>query len=341
MKSVVFKVFRLLFLCVGLFLLWGVVQKIGWYAILHEIVKLNFWFLPILLIGFLWYLAYTEAWQNILKIQGNDIPFWPLFRAKISCDTVTTMTPANFLGGDTMRIYQLRKAVLNVTSVAATVVVDRTINSIAIVVVIFFGAIIAFLTIPGLPIQVSIGIPLFLLTTSSMILFFMIRQHRGLFRSVLNLAQKLHIAKKWVQKYQGKAQELDEQVSSLYKKSQKVFWIALFFHVLGRLLGVLEVYCIGKTIEADFTITVALLLATLSPIINMAFTFIPGALGIMEGAYSAILYLLGMDPAIGLTIQIVKRIRAGLWLGLGLLFIAFFRHHQRADYNKGPLQQPL
>lgn len=340
MKAVL-KTFRVLFLGVGLFLLWGVIQKIGPDAILEQIKNLKFWLVPVLAIGFGWYVSYTLAWQKILKMQGNDIPFWPLFRAKVSCDTVTTMTPANFLGGDTMRIYQLRKAALNVTSVAASVVVDRTINSIAIVSVIFIGSVVAFLTIPGLPHQVAIGIPLFLIVTSSMIVFFMLRQHRGLFGSILRLARKLHLAKKSCAKYMEKAEELDEQVAALYQKSHRTFWAALGFHVLGRLLGILEVYCIGLTIDPFFSLTVALLLATVAPIINMAFTFIPGALGIMEGAYSAILYLLGMNPVIGLTIQIVKRIRAGLWMALGVIFISFFRHHQKAGLHKDPLQQPL
>ena len=337
----VLKTVRFLFLGLGLFLLWGVIQKIGPHAILEQVQNLKFWLIPVLAIGLGWYVAYTLAWQTILKDQGNRIPFWPLFRAKVSCDTVTTMTPANFLGGDTMRIYQLRKAVFNVTSVAASVVVDRTINSIAIVSVIFAGSAVAFLAIPGMPKQVAVGIPLFLVLTISMIVFFMFRQHRGLFGSILRLAQKLHIAKKFCLKFADKAEELDQQVASLYKKSHRTFWTALAFHITGRLLGILEVYCIGLTIDPHFSMTVALLLATVSPIINMAFTFIPGALGIMEGAYSAILYLLGMNPAIGLTIQIVKRIRAGLWMGLGVIFISFFRHHQKAGLPADPLRQPL
>lgn len=337
----IFKTVRFLFLGVGLFLLWGVIQKIGPHAIWEQIQNLKFWLVPVLAIGFGWIVAYTLAWQTILKDQGNAIPFWPLFRAKVSCDTATTMTPANFLGGDTLRIYQLRKAALNVTSVAASVVVDRTVNSIAIVSVIFAGSAVAFLAIPGLPVQVAVGIPVFLVLTISMIVFFMLRQHRGLFGSILRLAQKLHIAKRLCKKFKDKAEELDQQVASLYKKSHRTFWTALGFHIVGRLLGILEVYCIGLTIDPHFSMTVALLLATVAPVINMAFTFIPGALGVMEGAYSAILYLLGMNPVIGLTIQIVKRIRAGIWMGLGVIFISFFRHHQKAGLAADPLQQPL
>ena len=241
-----------------------------------------------------------------------------------------------------MRIYLLREA-SNVTSLAASVVVDRTINSIAIVAVIFFGAVAAFLTMPGLPRQVAIGIPVFLVATTALIIFFLLRQHRGLFASLLNLGIRLRIAKRFAQKQMAKAKELDQKVLGLYQQSHFAFWVALGFHILVRMLGVLEVYLIGISITSQFTPLIALLLATLAPIINAAFTFIPGALGVLEGAYSGALYLLGLNPALGLTIQIVKRIRAGLWMGLGvgIIFLSKHHQHQKAIYNKGPLRQSL
>ena len=335
-----YKMVRIAFLFLGFSLLYGVVKKIGWASIETQVAGFRWNLLPILSIGFFWYLCYTLAWAQILKQQNIKIPFWSLFKARVACDTASTMTPVNFLGGDTMRIYLLHQS-SNVTSLAATVVVDRTINSIAIVAVIFAGAIAAFLTLPGLPHQVAVGIPAFLIFSTTLIVFFLFRQHKGLFASILRLAQRLPIATSLVQKYRHKAEELDKKVLGVYQKSHKTFWIALFYHMAGRLFGVLEVYMIGKTMTHNFTMLIALLLATLAPIINMAFTFIPGALGVLEGVYSGALYLLGLPAALGLTIQIIKRIRAGIWMGLGLGFISFRRHHRRAAYNKGPLQQPL
>ncbi|MDO8526816.1 MAG: lysylphosphatidylglycerol synthase transmembrane domain-containing protein [Deltaproteobacteria bacterium] len=342
MKKTVFKTFRAAFLLLGLFLLYGVVKKIGWTAIEAQVTALSWHFIPILSMGFFWYLCYALAWQDILKQQENKIPFWSLFQSKIAGDSANAMTPIHFLGGDTLRIWLLRRNTTNVTRLAASVVVDRTINSIAIVLVIFTGVVAGFLTIPGLPKQVSIGAPIFLLFTSGLIVFFLMRQHKGLFGGILRLAKKLHIAPHTVTKYEGKAKELDREVLGLYQKSHRAFWVALAYHLLGRLLGIMEVYLIGKAIAPEqFTLLIALLLATLAPIVNMVFTFIPGALGVLEGAYSGALYLLGLNPALGLTIQIIKRMRAGLWMAFGFGIISFRRSHQTSSYNKDPLQRPL
>lgn len=340
MTKITLKTLRLVFLSAGLFLLAGVIRKIGVGAIWEHLVRLQWGFAAVFAISFLWVVTYTCAWKQILKAQGNAIGFWTLFRAKVAGETVNTIQPANFLGGDPMRIYLLRHA-SNVTCMTASVVMDRTVNSMAIVGVIFAGVLIAFFTVPGLPPEVAVGAPCFLVLTSGLILFFLARQRRGLFASILRLALRLRIAKGLAVKHLPKAMELDEKIIKLYEKSHKAFWEALGFHILGRLLGILEIYVIGSAFTDRFTLLIALFLATLSPIINMTFTFIPGALGIMEGAFSGALYLLGLDPAIGLTIQIVKRIRSTLWTGLGVGIISFSRAPRRDDYNKDPLRQPL
>lgn len=342
MKKAAFNLLRLVCLGIGLFVLWGVIQKMGWSAIQEQIGRLGWQFLPILAVGFGWNICYTLAWRQCLTQQRHRIPFWALFRAKVCGETVNVMTPANFLGGDPMRIYLLRNIPqIDITSLTASVVVDRTINSIAIVAVIFLGAATAFLTLPGMPAQIKIGAPVFLTLSSGLILFFLLRQRKGLFTSILKLAQKLHLPRHWIDRHLEKARELDEKVLTTYQASHSVFWLTLLFHITGRLLGVVEVYWIGEMMTSSFTFRIALLLATLSPIINATFTFIPGALGIMEGAYSGALYLLGLNPAIGLTIQIVKRVRATVWIGLGLIFIYSFRPRRTSGDSRGPLRPPL
>lgn len=324
-------ILRLLFLVIGFFLLIGIIQKIGLTAIQNQIAKLSWKVAPILMIGFTWYIFYTLSWRTILKQQGPFISFWSLFRVKIIGETINTMTPANFLGGDPMRIYFL-KGPSNVTDLAASVVVDRTINSIAIVAVIFIGAFTAFVAMPDLPKSVLIGIGCFLFLAQGGLIFFLLKQRKGLFQFLA-----FHLSKKHL----PKAKELDKKLLSFYQKSHKAFWKAFAFHLFGRVLGIAEIYLIGKALEPRFNLFIALILATLAPVINMIFTFVPGAVGIMEGAYSTTLFLLGFSPALGLTIQMIKRIRSGLWIALGLIFILGFRDPRRGGLSPDPLHKPL
>lgn len=340
MKKATLKTLRLAFFAFGLFLLWGIIEKIGWINIGKHLDCLDCWFVPILLTGFLWYLCYTTAWKLIVQNQENNIPFWTLFRSKLAGEAINTLQPANFLGGDPMRVYLLRRH-SNITCLTASVVVDRTINSLAIVTTIFVGATVAFLTLPGLPREVAIGVPIFLGVTSGLLAWLLTHQKRGLFVALFNFGKRLPILRHKIDPLLPKLQELDQKVLQLYDKDSSHFWESLAFHIMGRLLGLVEIFLIGRVLSPDFTFLIALFLATLAPVINACFTFIPGALGILEGAYSGAIYLLGLDPAIGLTIQIVKRIRSLLWIGLGILFISLFRQPDNSDDNKGLPQQLL
>ena len=73
--------------------------------------------------------------------------------------------------------------------------------------------------------------------------------------------------------------------------------------------------------------------------VNAVFAFVPGAIGVMEGAYSGMLYLLHIDPAIGITIQIAKRMRAAFWILLGLLFLGAHDRQKVWEKEKELMEQ--
>ena len=55
--------------------------------------------------------------------------------------------------------------------------------------------------------------------------------------------------------------------------------------------------------------------------VNIAFFFVPGQVGAQEGVYSLVLVALGLPSAVGLTISLVRRLRALLVATLGLFFL--------------------
>lgn len=314
------KKIRPFFLIVGAIILVYLIHRIGVGAIISNIKALSWRIIPIFAVGFVWYLLYTAAWRQFLKRLSKGIKFWDLFRIKIAGEAVNTLTPANFLGGDPMRIHLLKKN-FPTTEGAASVVVDRTLHSMATLTVIIFGISVAFLTFERLPSNIKFGVPIAMLVAITFMAFILIHQHKGLFSLFMNICKRLRIKKTFSERIIARFEELDSHIIDFYKENKRGFWIALSCHTAGRLLGILEIYLIGRCVSDDFTAFAALVLCAMTPVVNAVFTFVPGALGIMEGAYSGVLYLLHLDPAIGITIQITKRLRAGCWILLGLIFL--------------------
>lgn len=314
------KLARFLFLGVGAVLLTLLIRKIGINSILDNITTLGIRFVPIFSISICWYALYSLAWMQFLSRLSNGISFWELFRIKVAGEAVNTLTPANFLGGDPLRIHLLRKNFAT-TEGAASVVVDRTLHSTATLLVILFGIIASFIGFKSLPNNIQYGVPIVMFVAIVFMGFIFVHQRKGFFSILMNISKRLRIKKEFSEKTIARFEELDSHIIDFYDANHKGFWLALSCHIVGRLLGIVEIYAIGRCVSDQFTLFAALVLCALAPVVNAVFTFVPGALGVMEGAFSGVLYLLHLDPAIGITIQISKRIRAGLWILLGLVFL--------------------
>ena len=320
------NILRALFILLGITIAFFLAKRLGFETIVMNFKRLGWRVLPILSLGAIWYFCYTLAWDQFLKRLKGSIGLWELYCAKIAGEAVNTVTPASFLGGDPVRIYILKKH-FPVTEGAASVVVDRTLHTMSVLMIVFVGMVFAFWHMPFLPLNMRYGLPIILIISGLFMGFVFAHQRRGLFSFFMYLLKKLHIKKSFSTRTVEKFQELDYHIADFYLKNPKGFWIALSLHLTGRFLGVVEIYAVGKILDSEFTLYAALLLGALAPIVNFIFAFIPGALGIMEGAYSGLLYILHLPAELGLSIQIFRRARALLWITLG--FIALGTHDRK------------
>lgn len=327
---------RWFFLIVGVVLFAMLIRKIGIGTVAKNIAGIAWVFVPVFFVSFLWYALYTEAWRQFLHRLSDGIRFFDLFRIKLMGEAVNTLTPANFIGGDPMRIYLLRKN-FPVSEGAASVVVDRTLTSAATLVIIIIGITAALFTFESLPMNIKFGVPIVVTASSIFIIFILIHQRRGFFSLILNFCLRLGIKREFSEKTVNRFTELDTHIIDFYRENHKGFLIAFACQIAGRFLGVVEVYVIGRAVSDGFSLYAALMLAALAPMVNTVFAFIPGAFGVMESAYGGSLYLMHMDPAIGVTIQIVKRIRSVFWIALGLFFLG--AHDRRKAWEEELIEE--
>lgn len=321
------KRLRHLFLIVGIVICIGLAHSIGWRAIGTQVMGLRWWMIPILSLGIGWNLTATAAWRRTLHQRLHRIGWWPLFRIKIAGETINTLTPINFLGGDPFRIYLLKRY-YPWTEGAASVVVDRTINSMAILLTVLIGTTMAFWRIPILPMNIRYGLPVVLTIATGFIGFLFAHQRRGLFGFLMHTVKRLRLRREFTRPTVQRFEELDALITDFYHEDRRGFWLALMYHTLGRFLGIVEIYVIGALVEPRFGFVEALILGGLAPIVNFLFTFVPGAIGILEGAYTAALYLLHLPSTIGVTIQLVRRARSLIWIGCGFLALGAHERHK-------------
>jgi len=315
------KYLRYIFGTAGIATFAGLIAKLGIHNVVQQLAKVGWWIFPVLFLSLVWYCCYTFAWYQFLKPLGGKISFWELFKVKIMGESINTLTPLNFVAGDPARAYLLRHK-FPMTEVAASVVVDRTLHSASTIIMVLVGVAFSLVELDFLPNNIKYGLPIVSTVAFLFVSYILVHQHKGLFIFLADIAQRLRIKKSFSFETLQKLQAVDGHIQDFYKRNKRGFFIAFSSHLIGRLLGIFEVYLVGHAVNPKFSFQIALLLGAAAPIINFMFAFIPGSIGVLESAYSAILYFLKFSPSIGITIQIIKRIRSALWLVLGFIFLS-------------------
>src|SRR3989338_4461347 len=323
----------------GAFLLFWIVRKIGVQELLTGFRTLGWRLVIPVAIIFPCFLLYTFSWELFLKrFEHHSIPFWTLFRIKVAGEASNTLTPLNFAGGDPIRVWLLSRN-FPVDIGGASVVVDRTLQSLAVVSIIFLGNMAAIFKL-DLPVYaksilgVTAGLVLLL------ILFFVFHQTKGLFQKLSRLAERFKI-RKFSEKSLQKIEELDQHLEEFYRGDRRLFFFCYLLHVCGRFIGMVALIVVGRLLGVPVGFWEALFFAAVIPATNLIGSIVPGNLGVLEGVVSSLFFALKWDPSSGVVLQIARRLRAFVWILAGLIFMFFFKVEKKKSAEKNQVNKQV
>lgn len=116
--------------------------------------------------------------------------------------------------------------------------------------------------------------------------------------------------------------EVDARLEDLLKRRRPRLGASVFVHLVGRALLGVEVYAGFVVIGAGVTPAEGLVLASVPVALAIAGSWIPSQIGVQEGGLAVVSALLGIDPAAGIAVVVLQRIRqAGtVAIGWGLIY---------------------
>jgi len=314
---------RQFFFLLGLLLFALLIYRLNPRDLWQHLQTIGYKFIFILLVSFLCYLFYSWAWEIFLKGLSKRVRYGDILKIKIVGEAVNFITPLSWGGGDPVRILLLKDHI-PVNEGTASVVVDRTLNNLAVALFMLIGVFFTFLNFT-LPPSLEIGLPLGLAVILLGSAFLYVRAHEGLFQFFLDLAVKLRLKKSFSEATLKNVAEIDGHISRFYKMNKAGFVAAFGLHFLGRLCAVAEIYLAAWFLGQALTWTESYLLASMTVLVNMIFVFVPGGIGVLEGAFAGIFAVMHRDPAVGGAIQIVRRLRMVFWIVVGLILMAMLK----------------
>lgn len=317
------KYLSLFFFALGVILFVMLVHEVGLDHIVENISTMGFGIVYVFLFPIAWYGVQSFAWWRVLTDDGVKVSLWHVFFVKVTGEAVNTVTPISFIGGDPYRIYLLQKQI-GANESTASVVIDRTMYILSVFLVLLTTLIVAWFTLP-LPGAWQVLFPIFVIGFFMLFVVLVFFQKRGMLLGLFNLISKLGLKTAKIESLRSRLLEIDTLIGRFYSKHKLHFFEIMLLHYAGRMMGSVEIYLIVTLLKLDVTFVQCLLMMSLTILINLAFFFVPGSMGVMESGYGALFHLLHLNPVYGVTIQIVRRIRTLFWTAIGVVAIPFYK----------------
>jgi hypothetical protein len=248
-----------------------------------------------------------------------------IFCARVAGDATASINALGAFAGEPIKALYIRDIVPLKTGLAS-VVLDRTIHSIAVILIFMTGIIIG-LFVLNLPLAFSITGMAVMLIAIIFMFYIVGKQKDGFISFILTKIPKFIVNKFMTQSRMDKVKLLDEELSRLLApQNRSKFWISLFLrYVIILAVSTLEIYIIVimSASVIQFSLFEAMFVYVFGFILTSAMFFMPANIGTSEGAYSLAFKMLGFDPALGLSLGIIRRLRTFVWAGIGILLLFY------------------
>lgn len=308
----------------GLGLLVYVINRVGVQPLFDALLRVGFGFFVILGLSGLRHVLRTIAMRAAVPAEHRRITFRQAFAARLGGEAISFLTFTGPLLGEATKVALLRKRVPLTYGVPA-LVVDNLLYNLSVVFFVLSGACVMLARYP-LPPQVYLVLLGIALIAASGIMIAAVAAKRRvmLLTWIIDRLAQLRLSPKVILKRRHHIYHLESKVYDFYKHHPAVFFLMIACNLLAHASSVVEVYLALKMLGFQPQVAQAYIIESLTKVINFAFAFVPGTIGVYEGGTEVILQKgLGFTPAAGLALALVRKAAIVCWTSIGLLVLTW------------------
>jgi putative ABC transport system permease protein len=308
----------------GLGLLIYVINRVGVQPLFDALLRIGFGFFVVLGLSGLRHVLRTISMRAAVPPEHRRISFRHAFAARLGGEAISFLTFTGPLLGEATKVALLRKRVPLTYGVPA-LVVDNLIYNLSVVFFVLSGAVVMLLRYP-LPPGVYLVLLVIAAVAASGILVAAIAAKRRvmLLTWIIDRLGELRLSPKVILKKRHHIYHLELKVYDFYKHHPGAFFLMIACNLLAHVASVLEVFLTLKMLGFQPQVAQAYIIESLTKVINFAFAFVPGTIGVYEGGTEVILQKgLGFTPAAGLALALVRKAAIVVWTSIGLLVLTW------------------
>lgn len=246
----------------------------------------------------------TASWQ-LLFAPGRAPRFVDTALAMWIGSSVNFLLPVASVGGEFVKARILALKSVRGVDAAASVVLDKTVQAISVLLWALIGtAILAVVAPAGEPMVAVayVGAALMALGIAGFVLV----QNIGAFAIVARPAARMSRSVRWRSLMQGAA-DLDAVIRSLYRQPGAIA-VSTVIRLAKRALMAGEVWMIAWLLGHPIGLEQAVMLNSLAVALRSAAFGVPGGLGVQEGGYVMVGALVGLPPDVMLATSLLTRV---------------------------------
>jgi hypothetical protein len=301
----------------GVLLFIFTLQSAGPARVVAQLRQVGAGFLVVLALSALRMAVRAKAWSRCIE-QGERFTFPQAFRAYVAGDAIGNVTPLGPLASESTKALLSRRNIPT-TAAFSSVVLENIFYSISVAMMVVLGT--AAFLLGYRPTAAALTITLVLatiaLTAVAAVWWLLSSQPRLLSRFLTH----------------GAVREAEDRVFRFAATGKarvgEILLLEFAFHVFAVLeIAFLLVLLVGYTQQ---TFLNALILGTVERLITIGFKFVPLRLGVDHIGAGSMTAILGLGPAIGISIATVRTARNLFWAAVGLLMLVGLKPRDDAE----------
>jgi putative ABC transport system permease protein len=307
----------------GLALLVYVINRVGVQPIFDALLKIGFGFLFLLAISGSRHVFRAIAMRTAIDLKHRRFGFKHALAVRLGGESVSFLTFTGPLLGEAAKVALLRRRVPLVYGVSA-LVVDNILYNLSVVFFILSGAVVMLLAydLPSIVRYVLFGIAA---ATSIGILLtvWAVNRRVMVLTWVIDTLGRFGFHPKALTSRRDHIWDLESHVYDFYSHRPGSFFTMIGLNFLTHATSVLEVYVTLRMLGFTPFVHAAYVIESLTKVINFAFGFVPGTVGVYEYGTKIILQTLGYTAATGVALALVRKAGILFWTVIGLLVLAW------------------
>ena len=307
----------------GAALLVYLIRAVGVDPIFSALSRVGFGFFIVVAANGSRHVLRTIAMRLAVAPEHRRFSFLQAFAARLGGESMGFLTFAGPLLGEATKVALLRKRVPLVHGVPA-LVVDNLLYNLSVVAVVFGGAVWMLVAYPVPAVAREVLIIIAVCALLGLIAATMATRKRvTLLTSFIDRLGRRGWRPKFLRTRRHHIYRVELTVYAFYKRRRAAFFSMIALDLASHVTSVFEVYITLQLLGFVPRVGAAYIIESLTKVINFAFAFVPGTIGVYETGNGIILRTLGYTTAIGVALAIVRKAAIIFWTVIGVLIITW------------------